>query len=197
MASGSCGLASLVFLLYTGGDVRLLVVMYAINVFLTFSISQLGMCRHWWEVRHTEKLWLRRLFVNGLGLSFTGTILIVTVVLKFAEGGWITVLVTVSFIVLCYGVRLHYDRVRIALKRLDDTLMNIPFQPDLKDPVPAKNADAPTAVLIVRDFDGLAIHSLLSIGRLFPNHFKNLVFPCPTQSATGLRILCGILSRSE
>jgi amino acid transporter len=170
------GLASLVFLLYTGGDVRLLVVMYAINVFLTFSISQLGMCRHWWEVRHTEKLWLRRLFVNGLGLSFTGTILIVTVVLKFAEGGWITVLVTVSFIVLCYGVRLHYDRVRIALKRLDDTLMNIPFQPDLKDPVPAKNADAPTAVLIVRDFDGLAIHSLLSIGRLFPNHFKNLVF---------------------
>lgn len=170
------GLAALAFLLYTGGDVRLLVVMYAINVFLTFSISQLGMCRHWWRVRHTEKLWLRRLFVNGLGLSFTGTILIVTVVLKFAEGGWITVLVTSGFIVLCYGVRLHYDRVRSVLKRLDDTLLNIPFQPDLKDPVPAKNSDAPTAVLIVRDFDGLAIHSLLSIGRLFPNHFKNLVF---------------------
>ena len=170
------GLAALAFLLYTGGDVRLLVVMYAINVFLTFSISQLGMCRHWWRVRHTEKLWLRRLFVNGLGLSFTGTILIVTVVLKFAEGGWITVLVTSGFIVLCYGVRLHYDRVRSVLKRLDDTLLNIPFQPDLKDPVPAKNSDAPTAVLIVRDFDGLAIHSLLSIGRLFPSHFKNLVF---------------------
>jgi amino acid transporter len=170
------GLASLAFLLYTGGDVRLLVVMYAINVFLTFSISQLGMCRHWWEVRHTEKLWLRRLFVNGLGLSFTGTILIVTIILKFAEGGWITVLVTSGFIVLCYGVRLHYDHVRIALKRLDDTLMNIPFQPDLKNPVPAKNPAAPSAILIVRDFDGLAIHSLLSIGRLFPNHFKNLVF---------------------
>jgi amino acid transporter len=170
------GLASLAFLLYTGGDVRLLVVMYAINVFLTFSISQLGMCRHWWEVRHTEKLWLRRLFVNGLGLSFTGTILIVTIILKFAEGGWITVLVTSGFIVLCYGVRLHYDHVRRALKRLDDTLMNIPFQPDLKNPVPAKNPAAPSAILIVRDFDGLAIHSLLSIGRLFPNHFKNLVF---------------------
>ena len=170
------GLASLAFLLYTGGNVRLLVVMYAINVFLTFSISQLGMCRHWWSVRHTEKLWLRRLFVNGLGLSFTGTILTVTVILKFAEGGWITVLVTSTFVGLCYGVRLHYDHVRSALKRLDDTLMNIPFQPDLKNPVPAKNSDAPTAVLIVRDFDGLAVHSLLSIGRLFPNHFKNLVF---------------------
>lgn len=170
------GLASLAFLSYTGGDVRLLVVMYAINVFLTFSISQLGMCRHWWGARHTEKLWLRRLFVNGLGLSFTGTILIVTVVLKFAEGGWITLLVTFGFIGLCYGVRLHYDRVRSALKRLDDTLMNIPFQPDLKNPAPAKKSGDPTAVLIVRDFDGLAIHSLLSIGRLFPNHFKNIVF---------------------
>jgi hypothetical protein len=109
-------------------------------------------------------------------LSFTGTILIVTVILKFAEGGWITVLVTSGFIVLCYAIRLHYDHVRSALKRLDDTLMNIPFQPDLKNPAPAKKSGDPTAVLIVRDFDGLAIHSLLSIGRLFPNHFKNIVF---------------------
>jgi len=170
------GLAALAFLAYTAGDVRLLVVMYAINVFLTFSISQLGMCCHWWKIRRSERLWLRRFFVNGLGLSFTGTILAVTIVLKFAEGGWITLLVTTLFIALCYVVRYHYDKVRGALKRLDDTLINLPFRPDLKTPVPAKHADAPTAVLIVRDFEGLAIHSLLSIGRLFPNHFKNIVF---------------------
>jgi amino acid transporter len=170
------GLASLAFLSYTAGDVRLLVVMYAINVFLTFSLSQLGICRHWWKVRRTERFWLRKLFVNGLGLSFTGTILIVTVFLKFAEGGWITLLVTSGFIVLCYIVRSHYDQVHEALKRLDDTLINIPFPPDLKTPVPARNPDEPTAVLVVRNFDGLAIHSLLSIGRLFPNHFKNVIF---------------------
>jgi amino acid transporter len=169
------GLASLAFLSYSQGDVRLLVVMYAINVFLTFSISQMGMCRRWWLVRHTEKLWRRRLFVNGLGLSFTATILIVTVILKFAEGGWVTVLVTLAFTILCYCVRLHYDHVRRALKRLDVALINIPFQPDM-NPVPAKTPDGPTAVLIVRDFDGLAVHSLLRIGRLFPNHFKNIVF---------------------
>ncbi|MGH7772518.1 MAG: APC family permease, partial [Candidatus Binatia bacterium] len=168
-------LASLAFLLYTGGDVRLLVVMYSINVFLTFSLSQLGMCRHWWEVRKKERLWLRKLLVNGLGLSFTGTILTITVIIKFGEGGWVTLLVTSGFILLCYTVRSHYDRVRGALKRLDETLINIPFQPDL-NPVPPKRPDAPTAVLIVRDFDGLAIHSLLNIARLFPNHFKNLVF---------------------
>jgi K+ transporter len=170
------GLASFAFLLYTGGDVRLLVVMYSINVFLTFSLSQLGMCRHWWEVRKVERYWLRKLFVNGLGLSFTGTILTVTVIIKFAEGGWVTLLVTSGFIFLCYGVRSHYDQVRSALKTLDETLMNIPFHPDLKNPVPAKDPSAPTAVLIVRDFDGLAIHSLLSISRLFPHHFKNVVF---------------------
>lgn len=170
------GLASLGFLAYSRGEVRLLVVMYSINVFLTFTLSQLGMCRHWWEVRKQERYWLRKLLLNGLGLMLTATILIVTVVIKFAEGGWVTVLVTSGFILLCYVIRSHYDRVRGALKSLDETLINIPFQPDLKSPVPAKNPEAPTAVVIARDFDGIGIHSLLSIARLFPNHFKNVVF---------------------
>jgi hypothetical protein len=150
--------------------------MYSINVFLTFSLSQLGMCRHWWEIRRNERRWLRKLLVNGLGLSFTGTILVVTVLIKFGEGGWVTLLVTSGFILLCYTVRSHYDQVQGALKRLDETLINIPFQPDLKNPVPAKDAGAPTAVVITRDFDGIGVHSLLSIARLFPNHFKNVVF---------------------
>jgi len=170
------GFAALAFLSYTGGDVRLLVVMYSINVFATFTLSQLGMCRHWWEVRKSERTWLRKFSVNGLGLAFTGTILAVTVIIKFAEGGWITLLVTSIFVFLCYIVRAHYDNVRRALKTLDEALMRIPFQPDLKNPVPAKDPAAPTAVLIVRDFDGLAIHSLLSIARIFPNHFKSIVF---------------------
>ena len=170
------GLASLGFLSYTGGDVRLLVVMYSINVFLTFTLSQLGMCKHWWEVKKQQRFWLRKFLVNGLGLSFTGIILIFTVVIKFAEGGWVTLLVTSGFILLCYIVRSHYDHVRDALRSLDETLINIPFHPDLKIPVPAKDPLAPTAVVITRDFDGIGIHSLLSIARLFPNHFKNVVF---------------------
>lgn len=170
------GLAALGFLLYTAGDVRLLVVMYSINVFLTFSLSQLAMCRHWLTVRKVESLWLRNCLVNGVGLFFTATILTVTVVVKFAEGGWLTLLATSIFVLLCYGIQRHYDRVRGALKRLDDALLNIPFPPSLNKPVPTKNPSAPTAVLVAQDFDGLAIHSLLSIGRLFPNHFKNVVF---------------------
>ena len=170
------GLASIAFLLYTGGDVRLLVVMYSINVFLTFSLSQLGMCRHWWEAKKEQRAWLRKLLVNGLGLSLTATILAFTVIIKFAEGGWVTVLVTSAFILFCYTVRYNYGKAHGALKSLDAALMNIPFQPDLKNPVPAKDPNAPTAVLIVRDFDGLAIHSLLNIAKLFPHHFQNVIF---------------------
>ncbi len=170
------GLASLGFLLYSRGEVKLLVVMYSINVFLTFTLSQLGMCRHWWEVRRSQAAWGRKLCVNGVGLLLTGLILCVTVFTKFTEGGWVTLLVTLVFVLGCQYVRSHYDRVKVALKSLDDTLLTIPFQPDLKTPVPTKAANGPTAVLIVRDFDGISVHTLLNIQRLFPNHFKNIVF---------------------
>jgi amino acid transporter len=170
------GLASLAFLIYSHGNVKLLVVMYSINVFLTFTLSQLGMCRHWWEVRHTETPWRAKLTINGFGLLLTATILFVTVTTKFAEGGWITIFVTLAFVLLCQAVRWHYDRVGQALKRLDDTLLGIPFHPDLNAPNPVKNPSAPTAAIVVRDFDGIAVHTLLNIQRLFPNHFKNVVF---------------------
>ncbi len=167
------GLASLGFLLYTRGQVKILVVMYSINVFLTFTLSQLGLCRHWLETRDNRR-W-RKLCVSGVGLILTATILVFTVVIKFAEGGWVTVVVTAALIVLCYIVRSHYDRVSEALKSLDKTLTDIPFQPNL-NPVPAKDSNAPTAVVIVRDFDGIGIHTLLTVPQLFPNHFKNVVF---------------------
>lgn len=170
------GLASLAFLFYTRGDVKLLVVMYSINVFLTFTLSQLGMCRHWWEARRSELQWRRKLGVNGLGLLFTSLILVVTVTTKFTEGGWVTLSVTLVFVLLCQAVHGHYDRVKTALKTLDDTLLTLPFQPNLSEPVPAKDPQAPTAVLIVRDFEGIAIHTLLNVQRLFPNHFKNVIF---------------------
>ena len=170
------GLSSLAFLIYSDGQVKLLVVMYSINVFLTFTLSQLGMCRHWWQVRRSESTWSLKLLVNGFGLVLTSVILFVTVTTKFTEGGWVTLVVTLAFVLLCQAVRSHYDRVQRALKSLDDALLTIPFQPNLKEPVPAKNPNAPTAAIIVRDFDGISIHTLLNIQRLFPNYFKNIVF---------------------
>src|SRR5712672_2821429 len=105
------GIAALLILAGTHARVRLLVILYAINVFVTFTLSQLGMSVHWWSERRKEPLWIRRLMVNGIGCIFTALILMLTVTLKFHEGGWVTVAITSGVIALCYFVRRHYRAV--------------------------------------------------------------------------------------
>src|ERR1700751_4302356 len=85
------GLAALVILLWSRGNVDLLVVLYSINVFLTFSMSLLGLCIYWWRARTKDRRWHYRLVLSALGLTVTGGILAVTLVEKFGEGGWVTV----------------------------------------------------------------------------------------------------------
>ena len=167
--------AAILTLLYTRGDISTLVLMYSINVFLTFSLSESGMIRYW--ILHRQKYpdWFRHIIIHIIGFVLCFTILIISIVEKFAEGGWITLVITSALILLCYGIRWQYNRTRAKLKQLDDSLINLPFAPDLK-PTPPLDRNAPTAAVVVRNFDGLAIHSLLSIARLFPNYFKNVIF---------------------
>jgi amino acid transporter len=167
--------AAALTLLYTRGETTLLVLMYSINVFLTFSLSESGMVRYWIRNRQEYPGWWRHITIHIIGLILCLSILAAMIVEKFTEGGWVTMVITAGFILLCYTVRSHYDQVRTALKKLDDTLMTIPFQLDL-NPVPTKAVNAPTAVIIARGFDGVTIHSLLNIQRLFPNHFRNVIF---------------------
>jgi amino acid transporter len=170
------GAAALATLFLTGGDVDMLVVLYSINVFLTFSLSQLGMVTHWWQVRRDEPLWLRKLALNGLGFCFTALILVVTLVLKFGAGGWVTSVMTGATIAVCVVVRHHYRGVHQAFRKLDDTLINVAFPPEVIPPARDCDPKAPTAALMVGSFNGLGLHSLLSIHRCFPNYFKNIVF---------------------
>ncbi len=88
------GGAALVTLVLTNGSVKYLVVLYSINVFITFFLSQLGMVRHWWQVRGKEDHWEKKLLINGVGMTLTFFILISVTILKFYEGGWITLLLT-------------------------------------------------------------------------------------------------------
>jgi amino acid transporter len=169
------GGAALALLFYTNGDVHVLVVLYSINVFLTFSLSQLGMCRHWWQVRTHEPTWRRRLLVNGSGLILTTGILIATVTLKFRAGGWVTVVLTSAVIGLCLYINRHYREAEKTLRHLDDILLELPL-PDDPPPIPARNPNAPTAVFFVNNYNGLGIHSVLGVPRLFGPHFKNFVF---------------------
>jgi hypothetical protein len=82
---------------------------------------------------------------------------------------------TLSFVVVCVVVRHHYSRVKGMMKRLDDVLVQVE-QMAGKHAAPVRDETAPTAVLFVRNFGGLGIHSFLNIHRIFPNYFKNFVF---------------------
>lgn len=169
------GGAALAILIYTHGNVHLLVVFYSINVFLTFSLSQLGMCRHWWTVREREPTWWKHLLINGSGLLLTSGILIATVILKFRAGGWMTVVLTSAVIGLCLYIRRHYREAEKALRHLDEILLELPL-PNDPPPVPSRDTNAPTAVFFVNGYNGLGIHSVLGVPRLFGSHFKNFVF---------------------
>ena len=168
------GLAALVILLWSGGKVTLLVVLYSINVFLTFSLSLLGLCIYWWRARATDGRWAHRLAFSALGLAVTSSILAVTVVEKFGEGGWVTVLITSVVIGFCLAIHRHYDGVKARLREVDE-VFTAAQSPKCADPPPI-DSEAPTAVFMVGSSRGGGIHTLLWVQRLFPNNFKNFVF---------------------
>jgi hypothetical protein len=172
------GTAALVTLVLAQGKVQLLVIFYSINVFITFFLSQLGMSKHWWTVRKDPGVqWKRRLFVSSSGLLLTTVILVSVVVLKFDEGGWITLFVTGALIVLAVLIKRHYLEVSKMLRHLD-ALVEAAMIPPSKtaEAVPAYDPAGHTAVVLVSGFNGLGLHTLFSIRRFFGKEFNNFVF---------------------
>jgi amino acid transporter len=192
------GLAACAALTYTRGDVSKLVVMYSINVFLTFSLSNLAMARFWVKHRKEHGGWLKNLFAHGLGLLLCVTILAVTVLEKFTEGGWVTLVVTTLLVGACILIKRHYRLVVGGLRQLDEELPSPPEVDDAAwvsaepasssfvagqtsgllehhsaaDPDPTK----PVAILLVGGYSGLGRHALLTLLRMFPRHFAGVVF---------------------
>ncbi len=184
------GGAGLLMMVVTRGSVALLVVLYAINVFITFSLSQLGMVRHWWRERHVTPAWRRKLAVNGFGLGLTSFILVSLTVVKFHEGGWATLLVTGLLVAAAFSIRRHYDGVRRQLRRLDELMVGADAKVERAEvsalsPAPGQRAEvsafhldpkARTAVLLVNGYNGLGLHTALHVPRMFGDSFRNFVF---------------------
>src|SRR6266851_3529863 len=169
------GLAAIAILVFTEARVSVLVVLYAINVFVTFTLSQLGMSAHWWQERAREPQWLRKLAINGVGCSFTALILMLTVTLKFDQGGWVTIAITGGLVALCYGVRHHYRYIAHVIEQLEADILPEIFAatespPEMYDPT------APTAVLLVNGFNGLGLATLLTLRRIFRDQYRNVIF---------------------
>jgi amino acid transporter len=167
------GLSALAALWLNLGDVSALVIMYSINVFLTFSLSMIGMTLHWWQDRR-HPLRQRRVALFGFGTLLCVGILSASVYYKFFEGGWKTVLVTGVVTALAILIRRYYRNVTTRLKSLDETLGTIEVKdaPNLATPDPAQH----TAAILVGGYSGLGVHTLLNAVRFVPKHFKNIVF---------------------
>jgi amino acid transporter len=168
------GVAAFVLLLYTGGSITALVIMYSINVFVTFSLSQFGMIRFFLQNRGRDAKWKQHIVIHIIGLILCLTILCVTVYEKFGEGGWVTLVITSAVICLCYLIRRHYTKVRDSVRNLEETLSDIPASEQFNnDPVNPKEM---TAILLVSSFNGFGLHTLLSIVKNFPGVYKNFIF---------------------
>jgi amino acid transporter len=166
------GLASLAVLWLTHGNILVLVTMYSINVFLTFSLSQISMIRYWLRRRETGRR--RGLAIHGLAGALCVGILIGTIYEKGAQGGWITLVATGALIALCFWIRRHYRKVTENLRSLDDFADLLP--PESPGTVGEVDPKARTAVLLVGPYGGLGIHAFLNIRQLFPGQFRNVVF---------------------
>jgi amino acid transporter len=168
------GITAFAMLLYTHGSISALVVMYSINVFLTFSLSQFGMLRFFVQNRGAQAKWKQHVGIHATGLILCLTILSVTVFEKFTEGGWLTLVITSLLIALCYGIRSHYAKVRTQLTQLDKILSKMPAsRPRNAEPVDGRNM---TAIQLVSSFNGVGVHTLFSILRSFPDMYKNFIF---------------------
>ncbi len=178
------GIASLVMMVASNGSVDFLIVLYSINVFITFTLSQLGMVKHWWEKRDTEKQWLKKLMINGIGLILTTFILISVLILKFDEGGWVTIVITGLLVIGAFFIKGHYNKTYEILKRLDVIVEAAVLSgSDIaakelagSSARPVFDPKAKTAAILVNGFNGLGLHTLFSIFRLFGETYKNFVF---------------------
>ena len=170
------GAASLAALLYTRGAVSHLVVMYSINVFVTFSLSMFGMTRFWLAARDSAAgRRIRRIVLFGSAFLLCATILAITVFEKFSEGGWVTLVVTALVVAVCFWVRGHYQAAARSVTRLYRDLHDLPETP--KPGVPAEPDRAqPVAAVLVGSYGGVGIHTVLNIFRAFPGHFRGLCF---------------------
>ncbi|OGT51077.1 MAG: amino acid transporter [Gammaproteobacteria bacterium RIFCSPHIGHO2_12_FULL_42_13] len=168
------GIAALIILMLSAGKVDWLVVLYSINVFVTFSLTTLGMLIFWFNNRNTAKHWWLKCGLSLLGFILTSFILCVVLVSKFFEGGYFTIMITCLVVGFCYVVRRHYSWVGRALRHRKRELV-----PPMDDEIPVSskplNTRGKTAIIYINDKVS-GMHVLQWILKHFPKHFENFVF---------------------
>ncbi|MFD2472874.1 APC family permease [Amycolatopsis silviterrae] len=115
---GFLAVASALLLILANGDMNTLVPLFAIGVFVGFTLSQIGMVRHWFAAR--PRGWRGKAALNGFGALLTGLAAIVVTATKFGEGGWLIVVALPALVLLMEWVHRNYRRIgdRLELGRI-------------------------------------------------------------------------------
>lgn len=119
-------LASALLLIFNG-DTNHLIDLYAVGVFMSFTLSQGGMVLHWWRLRRERKNWLHSAIINGTGTITTALVAIIIAVTKFQSGAWIVVVLIPLLVLMFMSIHRHYTNVE------QERTTNIPAKPaDIK-----------------------------------------------------------------
>jgi amino acid transporter len=177
------GVAAYFVIWMSKASVAFLVVLYSINVFITFSLSQFGMVRHWIIERKKDKKWFGKLLINGTGFVLTTFILFTVIVVKFDEGGWITILITGALVSLALYIKGHYKSIGKEVMRIQH-VMNSKMPETIEDlskhmkrkSIAEITKNDMTAVILVNGYSGIGLYSLFKILSKFKDVYKNFVF---------------------
>jgi amino acid transporter len=115
-SNGIVVLGALAIALVVGfnGSTHALIPLFAVGVFLCFTLSQAGMVRHW--MRERGRGWLGKLAINGLGALTTALVTAIVVVVKFPEGAWLVTILIPVLVLMFLGIHRHYTRVNRELR---------------------------------------------------------------------------------
>ncbi len=123
--------AAIALVLIYNASVTALIQLYVVGVFVSFTVSQFGMMRHWTRHLKTEKdpkmraRMMRSRMINAIGLTGTGTVLVIVLASKFIYGAYLAVLAMAAVFILMRGIRSHYDKVarEVAVAPVDARML--------------------------------------------------------------------------
>lgn len=169
------GAGALMLLFVTDGRVQTLVIIYSISVFLAFTVSIFGLLKYFsGEVSQFFKKWIR-LFLLGVGFIVCAMVLVMIAATSFLSGGWIGFLLIALLLWFCLAIRKDYRISNAMLHKLNQELIKplnnktpiVPIYPDVKNS---------TAIIFVGSSCGAAMHTFLTVKKLFKDHYKNFIF---------------------
>jgi amino acid transporter len=130
-SNGTVALAASAAVLLTvfNGRTESLIPLYAVGVFVAFTLSQAGMVVHWWHTRQGH--WRKSILLNAVGCVLSAVVFLIAAATKFGEGAWVVLLLITVLSLLAWRTRRHYDSVRhaLALRPLEPSVRDHPFVP--------------------------------------------------------------------